>query len=114
MKKIAIPIVDDRLSEYFGTCDYFDVIEIENDEIKNRIKVTPPHRNISKLPGWAAELGITDIITYKVDKKIINLFLSHKINIFVGIPQGDTGSLINEYMNGTLTSDKQMINSIIN
>jgi predicted Fe-Mo cluster-binding NifX family protein len=114
MKKIAIPIADGQLSEFFGKCNHFDIIEIENDEIKNNVKVVPPHRDISKLPQWAAEIGITDIIAYKMDKTIINLFLSHKINIFIGIPKSDTKTLINDYMSGTLTSDKQMIHSIIN
>lgn len=114
MKKIVIPTVEGQLSEFLGKCNYFEIIEIENDVVTNVVKVIPPYRDIFKLPLWAAQMGITDIITYKVDKEIISLFLSHKINIFVGIPKSDITTLIQDYINGTLISDKQMINSIIN
>jgi hypothetical protein len=40
----------------------------------------------TELPGWLEEIGITDVITFKVNPKIINLFVSKKVNLFVGVP----------------------------
>jgi len=64
---------------------------------------------VTDLPGWLEKQGVTDIIAYKVNRQIISLFASKKVNLFVGIPQQNPEKLIDDYLNGKLESDKKII-----
>ena len=112
MRKVAIPIAGEQLSEYFGQCNYYRVFEIENGVILTNMKETPPDQQIEMLPEWASSQNITDVITYKIDKRIISLFSRKKINLFVGVRVGTPDELIEDYLNGTLQSDKNIIREI--
>jgi len=112
MKRVAIPVVNGKLSEYFGQCDHYEIFEIDGANIKSNEVEVPPYRDITKLPVWAARQRITDVIAYKVDKKILPLFLINKINIFIGIPINIPRNLIEDYINGKLKSDEKIIKEI--
>lgn len=114
MKRVAIPIADNRLSEYFGGCNYYEIFEIEGDRIQKNIFELPDIADIDELPAWLEKQGVTDVIAYKVNKQIISLFASKKVNLFVGIPQNSTEKLIDDYLNGKLESDKNIIEEITN
>ncbi len=111
MKRVAVPIDNGRLSEYFENCSYCEIFEIDGDKVKSVESEIPPGE-ISQLPEWANQQGITDLITYKIDKKIINLFTQDKINLYVGINIDISSKLIEEYINGTLKSDEKIISEI--
>lgn len=113
MKKIAIPITDNVLSKYFGKCDYYEIFEIEENRVINAEFKIPPCENILLIPEWALLQGITDIITYKIDKRIIKLFTTNKINLYVGIPRNNTKKLIESYLEGVLKSDGKIIAEIL-
>jgi predicted Fe-Mo cluster-binding NifX family protein len=114
MKRIAIPVVKSRLSEYFGQCDHYKIFEIDGSNIKNEKIKNPPKDDLVGLPEWAANEGITDIITYKVDKRIINLFSQVRINLYVGIPINiPPRKLIKDYIRGKLISDEKIIAEIM-
>ncbi|MBN2214705.1 MAG: hypothetical protein JW723_10710 [Bacteroidales bacterium] len=114
MKKVAIPVVQGRLSEYFGQCNHYEIFEIAGKKIKSNAIEVPPYKELVRLPEWAAQQGITDIIAYKVDKKIISLFSSHKINLFVGIAINTPQNLIEDYLSGSLRSDERIIQELTN
>ena len=108
MKRVAIPIIDGRMCEYFEKCSYCEIFEIDRDSVKSiETEVLPS--DIAQLPEWANQQGITDIIAYKIDKKIISLFTEEKINLFVGINSDTSVRLIEAYVNGTLKSDEKII-----
>ena len=80
----------------------------------NRVVLqVPDKRDINTLPGWAARQGITDIITYRVDKRILSLFVKNKINFFIGVPVDEAGNIINHYRDGSLKSDDKIIREIM-
>ena len=113
MKRVAIPVVGGQLSEYFGQCDHYEIFEIdEGNAISEEIQI-PPKEYVTKLPEWASGEGITDIIVYKIDKRIISLFAPLRINLFVGIPINIPSTLIEDYINGKLKSDEGIISEII-
>lgn len=113
MKRVAIPISNNRLSEYFGGCSYYEVFDIEGNRIqKNKVEI-PKVKHILELPLWIEKQGITDIIAFKVNKEIISLFASRKVNLFVGIPQNSPQQLIDDYLNGRLESDQKIINELM-
>uniref|UniRef100_UPI003216AF9A NifB/NifX family molybdenum-iron cluster-binding protein n=1 Tax=uncultured Draconibacterium sp. TaxID=1573823 RepID=UPI003216AF9A len=114
MKRIAIPISENKLSEYFGGCSYYEIFEIENGKVHHRAMEMPDVSDISELPAWLEQKHITDVIVYKVNKNIISLFASKKVNLFVGVPQNTSDKLIDAYINGELESDKNIIKEITN
>lgn len=113
MKRVAIPVVKGKLSEYFGQCNHYEIFEIDEDNVRSEEIEVPPREDITKLPEWAFSESITDIIAYKIDKRIITLFSGYKINVFVGIPISTPRKLIEEYINGNLKSDDKIILEIM-
>lgn len=112
MKRVAIPIKNNELSEYFGRCNYYEVFEIDGKVVKHQKYELPEVTRIVDLPVWLKSKGITDVIAYKVNKDIISLFAENKVNLFIGIKQNTTQTIINDYLNGNLESDKNIIEEL--
>lgn len=112
MKRVAIPIVDNKLSEFFGGCNFYEIFEIEEGAIRKSSVEIPTVEAVDDLPVWLEQRGITDVIVYKIKKQIISLFASKKINLFVGIRQDTPENLISDYLNGNLESDEKIIQEI--
>ncbi len=114
MKRVAIPISENKLSEYFGGCNYYEVFQIDGKKIKKQVFEVPPVKDILELPEWLYKQGITDVIAFKVNRDIISLFASKKVNLFIGIQVESSEKLINDYLNGRLESDKSIIKELTN
>ncbi|MBN1984692.1 MAG: hypothetical protein JW761_00245 [Prolixibacteraceae bacterium] len=113
MKKIAIPVSNGKLSEYLEKCDYLQIFNIGSENSLSEKIEKPVCTDITKLPEWAAGEGITDVIAFKTDKRIICLFALFRINLFVGIPPETPLALLKDYINGKLMSDERIINEIM-
>ena len=112
MKRVAIPVENERLSEYFGNCSYCQIFEIDG-AVTGHHKMQIPARIVAAdLPGWLEKRGITDVITYKIDADTIHLFASRKINLFVGVPMDSPSRLVDAYLQGKLESDEKIIKEI--
>ena len=112
MRRVAIPVTNHMLSEYFGECSHYEIFEIDRDILDRKELEIPVGTGMTDLPAWLEEHGITDVITYKVNAKIISLFASKKVNLFVGIPINPPQNLIEDYLNGRLESNKRIIEEI--
>ncbi len=113
MNRVAIPVFEGQLSEYFGQCDHYEIFEIDDATVKNIVSEVPPGEYVTKLPEWASIEKITDIIVYRIEKSIINLFAPLKINLFVGVHINTPGNLIEDYINGMLKLDEGIISEIV-
>jgi predicted Fe-Mo cluster-binding NifX family protein len=113
MKRVAIPLVEHRLSEYFGQCSYYEIFEIDHKTIKSSKVGKPAYKSSDSMPDWINEKGITDVIIHKIDKKVFSMLADTKINLFVGIPIDTPDSIIQGYLSGNLKSDTKIINEII-
>jgi len=113
MKRVAIPVVGGQLSKYFGQCDHYEIFEINEGYVISEKAVIPPEKYAEKLPEWASAEGITDIIVYMIEKRIITLFAPLRINLFVGIPVNTPRNLIGDYIDGKLKSDERIISEIM-
>ncbi len=111
--RVAIPVHNGKLSEYFGQCSYYKIFNVDGKHIQAEEIAIPLVENIEELPAWASEKHITDIITYKVDKRIISLFIRFKINLYVGISIDTPENLLNEFLSERMVSDQKVINEII-
>jgi predicted Fe-Mo cluster-binding NifX family protein len=114
MKQIAIPITYGKLSEYFGQCNHYKIFEIRENRVISRLLKVPDEIEITSMPLWASEQGITDIITYKIDRRIMHLFAKYKINLYIGIKYTSPEEIITNYLNGKLNSDERIITEIKN
>lgn len=112
MKRVAIPISKSELSEFFGQCNHYEIFEIEKEIVNRKMVELPLGMDVSELPEWLKEMGVSDVIAYKVNKKIITLFAANKVNLFIGVAKKSPESLIDDYLNGTLESDKNIIEEI--
>jgi predicted Fe-Mo cluster-binding NifX family protein len=113
VRRVAIPVSNDMLSEYFGQCSYYEIFEISENGITGEKIKMPYKEDITKLPEWMADKGVSDVIVFKVDKRIINLFSTYRINLFVGISIDTPKNLIEGYINGNLKSNERIISEII-
>ncbi|MBN1463262.1 MAG: hypothetical protein JXQ69_02570 [Paludibacteraceae bacterium] len=111
-RKVAIPILNDLLSEQFGQCNYIQVVEMDKKPIKSYSLVLPVLADLTQIPVWLAKQGITDIITYKIEKQIISLFHKEKISVFIGIKKDTPENLIRAFIDGNLQSDSKIINEL--
>lgn len=114
MKKLAIPIKNNKLSEYFGQCSHYEIYEIDNKTIRKSGTAHPPVKEPDKIPEWVESKGITDVVTYKIDKELILKFSETKINLFMGIAVDAPEIIIQNYMDGSLKSDLKIINELTN
>ncbi len=114
MRRVAIPISQNELSEFFGECNHYEIFEIDKKIVNRKLVEIPFDMTILKLPEWLKNQGVTDVIAYKVNKQIISLFASKKVNVFVGVHKISPQNLIDDYLQGTLESDKNIIEEITN
>lgn len=112
MKRVAIPVRDQQMSEFFGTCNYYEIFEIEKKVLGSYILEIPAGIDIVDLPEWLEKKGVSDVITYKVDRQIISLFASRKVGLFVGVRPERPAQLIDKYLRGRLESDNKIISEI--
>lgn len=109
MAKIVIPISNDRLSNQFKDCGYYNVFETDQEHVVSKVKETLCKTNLKELDNWLKEKGITDIITHKIDKSLVEYFSDTKVNLYVGVSINTADNLINDYLKGTLKSNTQLI-----
>ena len=114
MRRVAIPISKNELSEFFGECNHYEIFEIEKEIVNRKLIEIPSNMDITELPKWLKNQGVSDVIAYKVNKKIITLFASNKVNLFVGVAKKLPQDLIDDYLQGKLESDKNIIEEITN
>lgn len=114
MKRVAIPVTYGNLSEYFGRCCHYEIFEIDGGQIKSSSIEIPSEKEITKLLPWIADRRISDVIAFKVDKRMVGMFCNYKINLYLGIQTESPHEIIQDYINGSLKSDGKIIAGILN
>lgn len=110
MRKIALPLLENKLSPHFGHCQNFIIYDIHNKNIVSQnLLASPPHQP-GLLPGWLINQHITDLIVGGIGHKAIEIFSQHKINVFVGAKVKEPIALIHDYLNGTLETNGNLCN----
>jgi len=102
--KIAIPLANGKLSQHFGHCDRFalvDVDPVEKKILKREDIEAPPHEP-GLLPKWLAEQGATMIIAGGMGQRAQGLFIERGIEVIVGAPADTPERLVGDYLAGTL------------
>lgn len=108
MKKVALPLVNKKLSPHFEKCSAFIIFSVDD---KNRIKSELEHSHLQPglFPYWLAQRGVTDVIVRRVAEDTICKFDQFKINVFVGVKSAEPQELIKEFLSGTLETDGALV-----
>ncbi|HBZ66884.1 MAG TPA: ATPase [Bacteroidales bacterium] len=104
MKKVAIPLENGRLCSHFGHCQQFAIVDVDNNAIVGENLITPPPHEPGLLPGWLAELGVTDVIAGGMGQRAINLFVEQNIKVNVGAESKSPKELVTDWLNTTLVT----------
>lgn len=108
MMKIAIPMAEGKLTAHFGHCENFAIIDVEDNEIKNKeVHVPPPHEP-GVLPKWLHEMGATLIIAGGMGHRAINLFQEKNIEVITGAPALTPEELVINYLNNELVTGQNL------
>ncbi len=102
--RIAIPLVEGKLSLHFGHCEQFAILEIENKKIIGRNDGTPPAHEPGVLPKWLHEMGVNVIIAGGMGQRAQQLFNQNQIEVVVGASADTPENLASAYLGGTLQS----------
>lgn len=103
--KIAIPVTDGRLSEHFGHCEQFALIEADppSKQILSQTLVTPPPHEPGLLPRWLHEQGVQVVIAGGMGRRALDLFAQNGIAVHAGQPGDAPERLAEAYLNNTLS-----------
>ncbi|MDD2995716.1 MAG: NifB/NifX family molybdenum-iron cluster-binding protein [Paludibacter sp.] len=105
-KCIAIPMENGVVCAHFGHCAYFSIITVVDGRITDIKEMTPPEHVPGLYPRWVASHGVTDVIAGGMGQKAIDLFKAQQVNAFVGAPQKDAKSIVEDFI-----ADKLFLNA---
>ena len=98
MKKIALPVKENKLSPHFGDCLHFKIYYEENGTIIKEDLILVPPQQAELIPKWLIEKGVTDVIAAGIGLKPIEILNRNKINVFVGVKLESPKDLVQEYI----------------
>ena len=110
MKKIALACednqgLDGQISQHFGRCPYYLLVEVEGDEIKKKDIVNNPYYE-NHVPGvvpqFISEQGANVMIAGGMGPRAIDLFSNLGIGVVTGAV-GNTGNVLQAYLKGEIS-----------
>jgi ATP-binding protein involved in chromosome partitioning len=102
--RIAIPMVAGKLSQHFGHCERFALIDVDQAarQIIGNQELESPEHQPGLLPHWLAEKGATLIIAGGMGESAQKLFSKCGIQVVTGAPTETAETLVAAFMAGTL------------
>ena len=103
MKKLfAVPTVNGQLTEHFGHCEKFAIVEIEDNKVINEEFLTPPVHQPGVYPKFLADYGVEAIIAGGMGQKAQQLFAQNNIEVCFGVKADTPKKLVESYLNSSL------------
>ncbi len=105
--RYAIPVSGGRVSPHFGHCEFFALIDADEDKrsIIGKELVPSPGHQPGLLPGWLAEQGVALVIAGGMGSRAQGLFRQHRIEVVVGAVESDPERAVLSYLDGQLTTE---------
>lgn len=102
--RIAIPLVQGKISLHFGHCDQFAIFDIDNSTSKviNRKDAAPPDHAPGALPKWLHENNVGVIIAGGMGQRAQQLFAQNDIKVVIGASGQSPEELVSAYLENTL------------
>jgi predicted Fe-Mo cluster-binding NifX family protein len=100
--KFAIPLAEGKLTAHFGHCQEFALVEVEDNQIKNKETLVPPPHEPGVLPKWLHDQGANVIIAGGMGARALDLFAQNDIKVIVGASALTPEELVKQYLDNTL------------
>ena len=100
--KFAIPLAEGKLTAHIGHCQEFALLEVEQNEVKNKEILVPPPHEPGVLPKWLHEMGANVIIAGGMGAMAVNLFNQNGIEVVTGAPSLEPEVLVKSYLDNNL------------
>jgi predicted Fe-Mo cluster-binding NifX family protein len=100
--KFAIPLAEGKLTAHFGHCQEFSLVEVEDNEIKNKETLVPPPHEPGVLPKWLHDMGTNVIIAGGMGARALELFSQNNIKVVVGASALTPEELVKQYLDNSL------------
>ena len=102
--RIAVPLTAGKLSQHFGHCEEFAIIDVNNDsrDIETQELVKPPAHEPGALPKWLTGLQVQLVIAGGMGQRAQQLFAQNKIDVVVGAQDNTPQELVQKYLTGQL------------
>ena len=104
--KCAVPVSGGIVSQHFGHCQQFALIEVDGDkkQILKKEMVNSPGHEPGMLPPWLAEKGVSLVISGGMGSRAQGLFQQNKIGVITGIMESDPEKAVLSYLKGVLAT----------
>jgi Mrp family chromosome partitioning ATPase/predicted Fe-Mo cluster-binding NifX family protein len=102
--RLAVPLAGERLTNHFGHCERFAVLDVEGGSLKSKELLTPPPHEPGVLPRWLSEMGVNLIIAGGMGQRALDLFAQSNIRVITGAPNQTPEELLSRYLEGTLVT----------
>ena len=104
--KYAIPISGGVISQHFGHCEQFALIDVDEEKrvITKKEAVSSPGHEPGLLPLWLAEQGASVIIASGMGSRAQNLFQQNHIKVVINAMESNPEKAVVSYLNGVLTT----------
>ncbi len=102
--RYAIPVSSGMVSTHFGHCEYFALIDIDEQTrkiLKKELVPSPGHQP-GLLPEWLAEQGVAFVIAVGMGSRAQNLFRQNRIEVLIGALESDPEKAVLSYLDGDL------------
>ncbi len=99
--RIAIAKEGDQVSQHFGYCEGFEIVDLAEGKVTGRDTVPNPGHKPGFLPVFLAEKGINVMISGGMGGSAYQLFKQNNIEVLTGV-QGSVSDIIDAYVAGTL------------
>ena len=104
--RYAIPVSGGVVSPHFGHCEYFALIDVDEQtkEILKKELVPSPGHQPGLLPEWLAEQGVSFVIAGGMGSRAQSLFQQNRIGVIIGTLESDPEKAVLNYLNGQLAT----------
>ena len=99
--KIAIATDGTQVSNHFGRCETYTIVEIENNEVLKKSIIDNPGHEPGFLPKFLSEKGVNCILSGGMGPKAINLFREKHVEPIVGV-HGSVDEVIEDFLNNKI------------
>lgn len=104
MKKLALPVENEKLSHHFGHSREFYFFEIENNKITKKYSKEPPPHAEGTIPRWLVAEKVTDLLVGGIGPKAVDILYAAGLNVYVGVGVDSPDNLALDFINGGLKS----------
>jgi len=110
MRRIALACEDNQglsgqISQHFGRCPYYLIVDVEGDEIKKAENIANPYYNNhipGKVPQFINEQGVNVMIAGGMGPRAIDMFTNLGIEVLTGA-MGSARNILQAYLRGEIS-----------